>query len=123
MNYSSRAFMARSRQAGANPLNSPSQVPWPMLGGIRRLGRGGMNSNHQTPDRIRQLTTGYGATGILGGAASHSLFTPLEAGADTADQLAAEAGISERGAQTLLDGLVSLGLVELRDGNYRNTAE
>jgi SAM-dependent methyltransferase len=82
-----------------------------------------MKSNQPTPERIMQLTTGYWATGILGAAASHSLFTHLEAGADTADQLAAQAGISERGAQTLLDGLVGLGLVELRDGNYRNTAE
>ena len=31
--------------------------------------------------------------------------------------------MSERGAQTLLDGLVGLGLVEVRDGVYRNTAE
>jgi SAM-dependent methyltransferase len=82
-----------------------------------------MNSDQPTPERIMQLINGYWATGILGAAASHSLFTHLEAGADTADQLAAQAGISERGAQTLLDGLVSLGLVELRDGNYRNTAE
>jgi SAM-dependent methyltransferase len=70
-----------------------------------------------------RLATGYWATGILGAAASHSLFTHLAAGADTAGQLAARAGISERGTQTLLDGLVSLGLVELCDGTYRNTAE
>jgi len=70
-----------------------------------------------------QLATGYWATAILGAAASHSLFTHLEAGADTVDQLAVQAGISERGAQTLLDGLVGLGLVEVRDGGYRNTAE
>lgn len=88
-----------------------------------RPGRYGMNSRPPTPERILQLLNGYWATGILGAAASHSLFTHLEAGADTADQLAAKAGISERGAQTLLDGLVGLGLVELRDGSYRNTAE
>jgi SAM-dependent methyltransferase len=82
-----------------------------------------MNSNQPTPERIMQLANGYWATGILGAAASYSLFTHLEAGTDTADQLAAQAGISERGAQTLLDGLVGLGLVELRDGHYRNTAE
>jgi SAM-dependent methyltransferase len=70
-----------------------------------------------------QLINGYWATGILGAAASHSLFTHLEAGSDTADQLAARAGISQRGVQALLDGLVSLGLVELRDGSYRNSAE
>jgi SAM-dependent methyltransferase len=82
-----------------------------------------VNSNQPRPDRILQIANGYWATGILGAAASHSLFTHLEAGADTADQLATRAGISERGAQTLLDGLVSLGLVEVRDGAYRNTAE
>jgi SAM-dependent methyltransferase len=82
-----------------------------------------MNGNQPTPERIMQLATGGWAAGILGAAASHSLFTHLEAGADTADKLAAQAGISERGAQTLLDGLVGLGLVELRDGNYRNTPD
>ncbi|MDQ3406489.1 MAG: methyltransferase domain-containing protein [Actinomycetota bacterium] len=82
-----------------------------------------MNSSHPTSDRILQLATGYWATGILGAAASHSLFTHLEAGADTALLLAARAEISERGAQTLLDGLVGLGLIEVDDGSYRNTAE
>lgn len=82
-----------------------------------------MNSNQPTPGRIMQLVTGYWATGILGAAASHSLFTHLEEGADTADLLAEKAGISPRGVQALLDGLVSLELVELRDGRYRNTVE
>lgn len=84
---------------------------------------GDVNDGRPTSDRIMRLITGYWATGILGAAASHSLFTHLEAGAADADGLAARAGISRRGAQTLLDGLVSLGLVELRDGGYRNTAE
>jgi len=82
-----------------------------------------MNANQPTPERIMQLATGGWAAGILGAAASHSVFTHLEAGANTADKLAARAGISERGAQTLLDGLVGLGLVELRNGNHRNTPE
>lgn len=82
-----------------------------------------MNGNLPTSERIMLLINGYWATGILGAAASHSLFTHLEAGADTADKLAARAGISERGAQTLLDGLVSLGLVEMRNGGYRNSAD
>jgi SAM-dependent methyltransferase len=85
--------------------------------------RDGMNSNQPTPEQIMRLATGYWATSILGAAASHSLFTHLEAGADTVGQLAAQAGISERGTQTLLDGLVSLDLVEVHDGTYRNTAE
>ncbi|HET8662647.1 MAG TPA: methyltransferase [Micromonosporaceae bacterium] len=82
-----------------------------------------MNGNQPASDRIMLLINGYWATGILGAAASHALFTHLEAGADTAGQLADRAGISERGAQTILDGLVSLGLVELHNGSYRNTAE
>lgn len=82
-----------------------------------------MNSNQATPERVLQLANGYWATGILGAAASHSLFTHLEAGAYTADRLAEAAGVSHRGVQALLDGLVSLGLVELRDGRYLNTAE
>lgn len=82
-----------------------------------------MTPDKPTPDRIMQLANGYWATGILGAAAYHSFFDHLQAGQDTAARLAARAGISERGAQTLLDGLVSLDLVELRDGSYRNTAE
>ncbi|MEN3304646.1 MAG: hypothetical protein V7603_848 [Micromonosporaceae bacterium] len=82
-----------------------------------------MNSDQPTPNRIMQHIFGYWATGVLGTAASHSLFTHLEAGADTADRLADRAGISVRGAQALLDGLVSLHLVEVRDGAYRNSAD
>ncbi|NUS12086.1 MAG: methyltransferase domain-containing protein [Streptomyces sp.] len=82
-----------------------------------------MTSNQPTPERIMQLANGYWATAILGAAASHALFTHLDAGADTAEQLAGKAGISQRGVQALLDGLVSLGLVELHGGSYRNTAE
>lgn len=70
-----------------------------------------------------EIANGYWATGLLGVAAKYSLFTHLEAGVDTTDQLAAKAGLSERGTQTLLDGLVGLGLVELDRGTYRNTAE
>ncbi|ASW54822.1 class I SAM-dependent methyltransferase [Plantactinospora sp. KBS50] len=82
-----------------------------------------MTSSQPTPERIMQLINGYWATGILGAAASHALFTHLASGADTAERIAERAGISERGAQTLLDGLVSLGLVESHGAGYRNTAE
>ncbi|WP_409240606.1 class I SAM-dependent methyltransferase [Streptomyces sp. PA5.6] len=73
------------------------------------------------PDTILRLINGYWSTGILGAAAEHRLFTHLEDGAHDAAQLAARAQISERGAQTLLDGLVSIGLVTLERGRYRNT--
>lgn len=75
------------------------------------------------PDRIMRLAAGYWSTGILGAAADCSLFTHLDAGADTAARLAERACVAERGVQTLLDGLVALGLVEVHDGSYRNTAE
>ena len=82
-----------------------------------------MTTDQPTPNRIMQLIFGYWATGVIGTAASHSVFTHLEAGVDTADQMADRAGISVRGAQALLDGLVSLELVEVHDGSYRNSAE
>jgi SAM-dependent methyltransferase len=82
-----------------------------------------VNDDQPRPDRILEIANGYWATGLLGVAARHSLFTHLEAGVDTADQLAAKIGISGRGSQTLLDGLVGLGLVELRDARYRNTRQ
>lgn len=82
-----------------------------------------MKNDQPRPDRILEIANGYWATGLLGLAAKHSLFTHLEGGVDSVDQLAIKAGISERGTQTLLDGLVGLGLVKVRDGRYRNTAE
>lgn len=75
------------------------------------------------PDRILRLANGYWATGILGVAANHALFTHIEHGARTAQQLADAVGISLRGVQALLDGLVGLGLVEVREGVYHNSAE
>lgn len=82
-----------------------------------------MTSSQPTSDRIMRLITGYWATGIVGAASSHSVFTHLENGATNAEQLADRAAISQRGAQALLDGLVSLGLVEQHGGGYRNSAE
>jgi SAM-dependent methyltransferase len=82
-----------------------------------------MTNNQPTPDGILRLINGYWATGILGTAATHSVFTHLENGAGTTTEIAARAQISERGAQTLLDGLISVGLAELHEGRYRNTAE
>lgn len=82
-----------------------------------------MSGEQPTPERILQLANGIRAVGILGAAVSRALFEFLESGEDTAAKLAKRADISERGAQILLDGLVGLGLVELRDGAYRNTSE
>ena len=77
-----------------------------------------------SPERILMhalpaLTGAY----VLATAARCSLFTHLENGAGTAAGLADPAGISERGAQALLDGLTGIGLVESTDGGYRNSPE
>ncbi|MES4888795.1 class I SAM-dependent methyltransferase [Streptomyces sp. NPDC096012] len=82
-----------------------------------------MTDHQPAPDGVLRLINGYWATGVVGAAAAHSLFTHLENGADTAAKLAMRAGIAERGAQTLLDGLLGVGLVELHEGRYRNTPE
>lgn len=74
-------------------------------------------------DRIMRLINGYWATGIVGAASSHRLFTHLDAGARTPSDVAVRAGIAERGAQTLLDGLVSIGLVTVNDDGYHNSPE
>ncbi|MFC8080788.1 methyltransferase [Streptomyces sp. NPDC057307] len=76
-----------------------------------------------TSDRIMRIINGYWATGVLGTAATYSLFTHLENGAGTPAALAERAGIAPRGAQALLDGLVALGLVEVANGRYRNSPE
>ncbi|WP_255954008.1 class I SAM-dependent methyltransferase [Streptomyces odontomachi] len=82
-----------------------------------------MTNDRPSPDRVMRLINGYWATGVLAAASTHALFTHLENGAGTAAELADRAGISERGAQTLLDGLISVGLIELHEGRYRNTPE
>ncbi|MFD5624946.1 MULTISPECIES: class I SAM-dependent methyltransferase [unclassified Streptomyces] len=82
-----------------------------------------MTSKQPAPDGVLRLINGYWATGVVGAAASHSLFTHLENGVGTAAELAERAEIAERGAQTLLDGLLSVGLVALHEGRYRNTPE
>jgi SAM-dependent methyltransferase len=82
-----------------------------------------MNSSQPSPERIMQLGTGAWAAGILGAGVIHSVFTHLELGADTTQAVTEEAGLSARGTQALLDGLVGLGLVELIDGRYHNAPE
>lgn len=48
------------------------------------------------------------------------LFEHLAKGPATAAELAARAGVSERGTQVLLDAFVALDLVKLEGGRYRN---
>jgi SAM-dependent methyltransferase len=82
-----------------------------------------MTSNPPTPERILQLATGCWATSILGTAVNFEVFNHLAPGGATPKELANLAKISERGARTLLDGLLALELVELHEGSYRNAPE
>ncbi len=82
-----------------------------------------MASSEITPEKIMQLTGGAQATALLGTAVSFEVFTRLEAGAMTPDDLAKAAKIALRGAKALLDGLVGLGLLTVADGRYANTPE
>ncbi|MFZ3494468.1 class I SAM-dependent methyltransferase [Streptomyces sp. 5.8] len=82
-----------------------------------------MTGNQPSPGRILEIASGYWATGLLGVATQHSLFTLIDDGLDTTGRLAEKTGMAERGVQTLLDGLVGLGLLHTHDGTYRNTPE
>ena len=82
-----------------------------------------MDDSQPSPERIMQLATGAWGAGILATGVIQSIFTHLDAGATTTQRVAQSAGLSERGTQALLDGLVGLGLVELIDGSYLNSAE
>lgn len=82
-----------------------------------------MTDNPPSPDRIMEIASGYWATGLLGVATQHSLFTLIHRGLNTTSRLAAKTGMAERGMQTLLDGLVGLGLLHTHHSTYHNTPE
>ncbi len=76
-----------------------------------------------TPERILSVTTGAWTAGILGASVTHGIFTHVQQGACTTDEIARRAGLSIRGAQSLLDGLVGLGFLRNNHGDYVNTPE
>jgi len=82
-----------------------------------------MNQTSPSPEKIVQIATGAWATSLLGVASEYSLFKHLEGEGATAAAIEAKLPISPRGLQSLLDGLTGLGLLELKDGKYRNSPE
>jgi len=82
-----------------------------------------MTDEEVSPARIKQIATGGWAASILATAAIHSICTHVEAGADTPESVSSRAGVSLRGAGTLLDGLVGLGLMTVSGGRYRNAPD
>src|SRR5438477_6854334 len=82
-----------------------------------------MNDERPTLERSMQVASGGWALAILAAAVHHSVFTHVESGADTVEALARNAGVSARGAGTLLDGLVGLGFLTVSAGRYRNAPD
>ena len=83
-----------------------------------------MNQQPPSPEKILSHTLqGIAATAALGAAVTRSLFTHIEKGAGTVEELARAASTSVRGAQALLDALVALELVQVGDGTYKNSPE
>ena len=76
-----------------------------------------------TPARLLELCGGFQVSALLAAGATHQLFTHIENGARTVEEIAARAGISLRGAQALLDGLAALGVVLRHEGRYTNAAD
>jgi Dimerisation domain len=72
-------------------------------------------------DRVMQLIAGAWAASILGAGTQYGIFTALQAHPDNAEGLAQRVGISNRGAQALLDGLTGLGLLTV-SGTTNRTA-
>jgi 2-polyprenyl-3-methyl-5-hydroxy-6-metoxy-1,4-benzoquinol methylase len=83
-----------------------------------------MNQQPPSPEKVLSYTLqGIASTAALGAAATHSLFTHIEKGAGTVEEIARAASISVRGAQALLDAVVALELVRVADGKYKNSPE
>jgi SAM-dependent methyltransferase len=75
------------------------------------------------PESILRIATGTWATAILGAAVDRDVFTLIEGGENTRDAVARAAGITPRGAQAVLDGLVALGLATVEGVTYSNAPD
>ena len=78
---------------------------------------------HPNPATIMQFGTGAWANGILAAAVNLEIFTHVQNGVQTPEALVEAAGVSARGIQPLLDGLVALGLLNVKDGSYANSPD
>lgn len=76
-----------------------------------------------TPERIIQISTSGWAMGVLATGVTYSIFTHVEKGEDTLEAIARRAGISQRGAAAILDGLVAVGFLTVSSGRYRNAPD
>ena len=74
-----------------------------------------------SPERILALGFGYWDSKALLSAVELALFSALADAPTDAGSLAARLGIDARGARDFFDALVALGVLERKDGVYRNT--
>lgn len=82
-----------------------------------------MNTTRPTPEKITQLSTAGWKCAALGAAVTHAVFTRIDEGCHTPDEIARAAGLSPRGTRALLDALVSIELLSVADDRYENTPE
>jgi SAM-dependent methyltransferase len=75
-----------------------------------------------SPNAILQLGTGFWASKTLLSAVELGVFTELGHGPLDAETLRKRLGLHERAARDFLDALVSLGMLERKNGRYANTA-
>ncbi len=76
-----------------------------------------------SPERIMQFAWGYAPTLAIEAAVRHGIFDLLDKGAKTAEQVAAQARVSLRGAKAILDLLVSLDLLKRTGNRFALTPE
>jgi len=80
-----------------------------------------MSEDPVTPDNIMQLGMGFWASKTLLSAVELELFTELAKQPEDLNALQGRLGLHPRSARDFLDALVSLGMLKLDKGIYRNT--
>ena len=76
-----------------------------------------------TPEGLFKLGTGFWASKAFLSAVELGLFTELAKGEVDLESLRSRLGLHERSARDFLDTLVALGVLDRREGKYRNTPE
>ena len=82
----------------------------------------GPNSTEDlSPRPLMRILGDFANSRILDASIEYDFFTIIRNGAQSADDIAREAGTDPRATRIVLDSLPALGLVEKRDGKYRLT--
>ncbi|MFC5180212.1 methyltransferase [Actinomadura harenae] len=81
-----------------------------------------MESERVTPGPLMEMATGFWVTRTLAAAVGLDLFTRFGVEGCTAAELVDGLGIAERPAEMLLTACASLGLLDVRDGRFVNSA-